>query len=123
EKRTLSPTFAVSTFASKSVCVCALLPLPLPVPVGQPDEGAGMMSPCAWCAGIASCDTTIKTHGFDAEPVAWQIGTPCPYWPPPLPPPELPGQPPDGAGTMSFDDWCASCADRALSEIVISTYG
>lgn len=48
--------------------------VPLGVPLrGQPSGGAGMMSPCALCAGSERLSTVIRTQGFLAEPVRWQI--------------------------------------------------
>src|SRR5436190_15447078 len=42
---------------------------------GQPPGGAGIMSPCAVCAGMALWPTVILTYGLDCEPVRWQMVT------------------------------------------------
>lgn len=54
-----------------------------------------MMSPWPLCAERADCAMVIETHGFEVEPVAWQIVTfglrssPLFPEPPPLLEPEL----------------------------------
>lgn len=45
---------------------------------GQPPGGAGTMSPWRSCAGSARELTVIRTYGFRADDVLWQIVTfPC----------------------------------------------
>ena len=44
-------------------------------PPGQPPAGAGMMSPCRWCAGTAFWLIVICTYGLLGELVLWQMVT------------------------------------------------